>query len=596
MQKNSLRMVYIFYEVCLLMIEPDNVIEADIDNLLLSPTSTPKESIPENTTEESPSRAGSQSPAIPPNVVNYFPYVLGVQCWLGGRIDRPLPSEADIVTAQINTSVHASFIDNALIHNLGISHRIRNRRPPRYNTTSHRFQAAPRPRILLPVYFPMDATQQPSSITESQVAKIQIDFVVVSTHDLSPLEHQKLISLEIGSQALFLHGIDVLFSSRCMRISGLNIPLPHVAPRDQKRLLSSIALAPFTPTSQQQQQQPSWDRLRRNPGGNKSDEIIEQPSTNDNTWNEDPLLRDTSTNSSFSSTSATFQSTALTSPALTETDPTIKGGGLPTPPLTAGVFSSALRFIPSSVVAKPIALKEESRSKGATIDELMEKNAIALDRSRSYQSEQSNSKDDDKIHRSSNTISEDNIIEHIISETILPRLPIPSPTLEVQSIPSRKSSFTEQIPLTEQQQQQPLTPSRKSSLKDLDEDDLSPRLPSHLIDKPLIMNVQRKTSSTWPRSLGKKVAPWTSHDATKTSILGTAFDSDNSAIVVPPRKMKVLKPVTRRTEIDSPEGLKVDLVKDVVRVEVKDCGAGEEHGKGLLASKNVGGGAFHWMK
>jgi hypothetical protein len=59
--------------------------------------------------------------------------------------------------------------------------------------------------------------------------------------------------------------------------------------------------------------------------------------------------------------------------------------------------------------------------------------------------------------------------------------------------------------------------------------------------------------------------------------------------------MKVLKPVTKRTEVDSPEGLKVD-VKDV-RVEVRDGGV-EDHGKGAgqSASKNVGGGAFHWMK
>jgi len=403
------------------------------------------------------------------------------------------------------------------------------------------------------------------------------------------LEHQKFTALEIGSQALFLHGIDVLFSSRSIKIVGINIPLPQIAPRDQKRLLSSIALAPFIPP------QPSWDRLRRN-ATNK----LEDTEPSNDTWNEDTLLRETSTNSSFSSTSATFQSTALTSPTLTEVDSTAnKDGGLPTPPPTAGAFSSALQFIPSSVVAKPAALKEDTRSRSGTIDELMEKNAIQLDRSRSCQSDLSNSKDDNTIDQSRSNTNSDIHINTDTSATV-DHLPILSPTLEVQSIPSRKSSFTTDKFPSQQLHFTGQIPSRKSSFKDID-DISGPRLPSNLIDKPLINNIQRKTSSTWPRSLGKKVAPWTSHDATKTSILGTTFDGSEqnpNGVVVPPRRMKVLKPVaSRRTsEIDSPEGLKVDIV----RVEVTDggnAGGQEEHQKGgQVASKNVGGGAFHWMK
>jgi hypothetical protein len=99
--------------------------------------------------------------------------------------------------------------------------------------------------------------------------------------------------------------------------------------------------------------------------------------------------------------------------------------------------------------------------------------------------------------------------------------------------------------------------------------------------------------------LGKKVAPWTSVDATKTSILGTAFDQEGPGTGgVPPRKMKILKPVRKgvgETGVEG-EGIRVDVVRDVGRMEVKEGSGGEEQGKGQVASKNVGGGAFHWMK
>ena len=67
-----------------------------------------------------------------------------------------------------------------------------------------------------------------------------------------------------------------------------------------------------------------------------------------------------------------------------------------------------------------------------------------------------------------------------------------------------------------------------------------------------------------------------------------------------PRKMKILKPVRKgggageAAEGGCGEVIKVDVVRDVVRMEVN---GGEEVGKGQVASgKNVGGGAFHWMK
>jgi len=89
-------------------------------------------------------------------------------------------------------------------------------------------------------------------------------------------------------------------------------------------------------------------------------------------------------------------------------------------------------------------------------------------------------------------------------------------------------------------------------------------------------------------------------DATKTSILGTAFDQEGpngAGGVVPPRKMKILKPVRKGAgEGGEGEVIKVDVVRDVVRMEVKEGSSGEEQGKGQMASKNVGGGAFHWMK
>ncbi len=61
--------------------------------------------------------------------------------------------------------------------------------------------------------------------------------------------------------------------------------------------------------------------------------------------------------------------------------------------------------------------------------------------------------------------------------------------------------------------------------------------------------------------------------------------------------MKVLKPVRKVGEVDCSleGGLKVDVVRDVVRVEVTK--EGEEHkGQQQQVGKNVGGGAFHWMK
>ena len=388
--------------------------------------------------------------------------------------------------------------------------------------------------------------------------------MVVRTHEF---DSQKLTPLEIGSQALFLHGIDVLFSSRSMKIAGLNIPLAQVSPRDQKRLLSSIVLAPLVP------QQPSWDRVQRR--NTKPDEANE-------TWTnvEEPaLLRDTSTNSSFSSTSAaTFQSTALTSPASTDGVDSMMIGkeeGLPTPPPTAGVFTSALQFIPSSVVARPAVKSDEKIA-----DDKLK--TIPLDRSTSSQSEQSHSKDDiiqhppEKIEDTEPLTLENSKFEE--------SLPSPSPSRKssfADNPPSRNSSFA--VPADQ-------IPSRKSSLIIDDDFTTGPRLPSHLLDSS-VKPPTRKSSSTWPRSLGKKVAPWTSQDATKTSILGTSFGESDSP-VVPPRRMKVLKPVRKAGDVDCsmPEGLKVD----VVRVEVTR--EGEEHKGQQQVGKNVGGGAFHWMK
>lgn len=520
----------------------EGTVEADIDNLLLSRSSTPKDPVIDVSPDDLPSCANSESPAISfSNPGTYFPYILGAQCWLGGRPECPFPSESDILTAQINTSVHASFIDSALVQSLGISHKVRNRRPPRYAT---RYQGTPRPRILLPVYFPLDPSSL-ATVAESQVAKVQIDFVVVKTEDLTANEHQKLTQVEIGSQALFLHGVDVLFSSRTLRIGGLSIPMPQIAPRDQKRLLSSIALAPL--------QQPSWDRLRRTVAKVDDQEVL--PADH---WTEDQsLLRDTSTNSSFSSTTYQSTSTVVTSPSMTETETKEENvdGGLPTPPPTAGVFTSALQFIPSSVVAKPKS--DESRSKNNT--------SLNLTRSQSTSSS-------DPPSKSYPPQSQDNPHDDLLTSPL--ELSVPS---------SQTNLAAEHIP------------SRKSSLVDSPNDEELPNLPAHLLDKA----VQRKTSATWPRSLGKKVAPWTSAENTKTSILGQ-FDADPSP---PPRRMKVLKPVRHNKEeshkeqtppLETPsreEMLKVDFVKDA-RIEIKE----DEHGKKEVAAKNIGGGAFHWMK
>jgi hypothetical protein len=67
--------------------------------------------------------------------------------------------------------------------------------------------------------------------------------------------------------------------------------------------------------------------------------------------------------------------------------------------------------------------------------------------------------------------------------------------------------------------------------------------------------------------------------------------------------MKILKPVRspaydeNRDVFKDPKEtrdvFKVDVIRDVVRVEVKD--KDEEHVK-CQVGKNVGGGAFHWMK
>jgi hypothetical protein len=531
-------------------------IEADIDNLLLSPTAPPSDTQLEPPTREQtesppPSTTATEAPSEAPTVnlggapqsSTHFPYVLAIHCWLGGG-RQATPS--DILTAQINTSVHASFIDSALLPHLGVQHRVRNRRPPRYNSSS-RFPQNPRPRILLPVYFPLDSSANPASVAESQVAKIQIDFVVVTTH----CPPDTFAPVEIGSQALFLHGIDVLFSSRTLKVGGLNIALPQVAPRDQKRLLSSIALGMFVPP------QPSaggWDRPRRSivaANAGKEDE----KGANESGWGEESqtgCLRDGSTNSSFSS--STFPSTAgtaLTSPTLTDVDhkegATGDTNGLPTPPLS-GVFSSALQFIPSSVVVTARSSKEESRSRASTIH---------LDRSQSQASERALEPPAAEEEREVNG-------------------DLPPPSADVEDTCSTTND----------------TLSRKSSFAN--DSPSEPRLPSTLAEAAFSNN--RKASSTWPRSLGKRVAPWTSQSATKASILGTAFgDAPGDVPTVPPRRMRVLKPPARRGEPDlgSPEVGRVELVqRDVIRVEIRENGTED----GRAAGKNVGGGAFHWMK
>jgi len=84
-------------------------------------------------------------------------------------------------------------------------------------------------------------------------------------------------------------------------------------------------------------------------------------------------------------------------------------------------------------------------------------------------------------------------------------------------------------------------------------------------------------------------------DATKTSILGNAFAEDPPAPA--PRRMKILKPVRSIARVDGPgdeggEVFNVNTGRDV-KMEVKD--KDDDHGKSQSA-KNVGGGAFHWMK
>jgi len=415
------------------------------------------------------------------------------------------------------------------------------------------------------VYFPVDPGANPASLAESQVAKIQVDFVVVTTH--CPTD--TFTPVEIGSQALFLHGVDVLFSSRALRVAGLNIALPQVAPRDQKRLLSSIALGMFIP-SQVSASTQGWDRPKRSIVAMAQKE--EDKPVNESGWTEEgtqggDLLRDASTNSSFSSStfnlpSTACGSTAMTSPTLTDVDhckepapATPETNGLPTPPLSGVFSSSALQFIPSSVVvgprppAPPLEGKEESRSRASTIQ---------LDRSQS-QIEHPPPSDNEPVDE-----------------------PLPADGEDASSVAdtlSRKSSFANDTLGTGE-----------------------PRLPSTFADNNGGFSVQRKSSSTWPRSLGKRVAPWTSQSATKASILGTTFGDPaptTSDVVVPPRRMRVLKPPGRRAEADV-GGASPEVGRDVVRVEVRDGGVGGtgEEGRGGVggAGKNVGGGAFHWMK
>src|SRR5256885_13587768 len=109
-QRSSMAMVYPHSRFGLTTdgIHGENTIEADIDNLLHSPTLTAKDpsSANDNPTPEPISRATSQSPAIPlptatnsntnnnGNPVNYFPYVLAIQCYLGKQTDRT-PSSCD---------------------------------------------------------------------------------------------------------------------------------------------------------------------------------------------------------------------------------------------------------------------------------------------------------------------------------------------------------------------------------------------------------------------------------------------------------------------------------------------------------------------
>jgi hypothetical protein len=221
----------------------------------------------------------------------------------------------------------------------------------------------------------------------------------------------------------------------------------------------------------------------------------------------------------------------VTSPSLTEIDPAISNKeeettGLPTPPPTAGVFTSALQFIPSSVVPKP---KDESRSRSTTLeDQKPMDRQTSRSRSTTIQTDSESTIQD----------SQDN--------------PPKSPSLPPLSLPSRKSSLNQLSP------DPPL-------------DEEIPRIPQTLLDKV----VQRKPSSTWPRSLGKKVAPWTSADTTKTHILQSPTWEESPS--VPARRMKILKPV-RSQHLES------------------DMMGNEEFKSPLVGSKNVGGGAFHWMK
>jgi hypothetical protein len=495
-----------------MFLENRNAIEEELDSLLFSPTMAPKEPTEETTTEDT----SEQVPINVPPCANYFPYVLAVQCSIGGRNELPPTSESELITAQINTSVHASFIDSSLVHHLGVQHKVRNRRPSRFRTSGN-----PRPRVLLPVFIPVDPSQLSPN---SPCAEIQIDFVVVSTHDMPIHEHQKIGSVEIGSQALFIHGIDVLFSSRNLRISNLSIPLSQVAPRDQKRLLSSVALSHGPGPSAQS----SWERLRR-----KTEDTNE-------TWENEPtLLRDKSTNSSISSTS--YQpTTAITSPSMTDVDPIkeLESELLNPPSPTTGAFASALQFIPSSVVGKP-SPQPKAEDLPDTKPQTAEVESKDMSRSQS---------------RTSQLGDED---------------PIPDreEPLTLPAIPSRKSS------LVDFPQPHHSSPRFTSPIDEANEPDL-PRLPSTLIDKV----VQRKSSSTWPRSLGKKVAPWTSIESTKTTILNPTFEDP----IPPPRKMKVLKPA-RSLRGDNGD---------------QEFNNGEEKGQSQVnaTTKNLGGGAFHWIK
>jgi len=324
-----------------------------------------------------------------------------------------------------------------------------------------------------------------------------------------------------------------------------------------------------------------------------------------------------------------------------------------------------LQFIPSSVVGvgkhtsgNSVVRGEDCRLRSSALPQVENGTAVTspstlkavgLDRSQSQRNHKSNGIQND-IHsrrgtreslpplphltpaRSNSSLNLNDNKSNTDQQTlVISEDQIPDSTLVSPSIPSRKSSLATADPNP--------SPTRTSSLVDPEQlpplmDSDLPRLPSTLLDKV----VQRKASSTWPRSLGKKVAPWTSQDATKTSILGNGFEEQASAPA--PRKMKVLKPVrsgnvhvtsaagsgagcnsvssaaggngsgngggsgcvwtngganagevSSKSDNVAKEGAKDSIIK--AEVKEREASAAEEK---TIASKNVGGGAFHWMK